>query len=281
MPVNWSKASPERIHKRNVKRRQRYANLDPNVKKEILSKDTKRIQETREASGITIEKRWALKLKKLSEWDGRGPLPTRLWIMHATTEFLKVKKLYGNLCTTPGCGGRSLDYFWHFAPKSDPIRWLPHRQAAYQRILRYPEEYDMVCSSCAYHRNILAVAWVFQDNPPLLKPDASETTAYTYNLTVNAYPRDKRALLDKIKAGVVKGFMGFQSRVKWKQLPAFLRENYLSALDSPGFIRVNPLYKNIRNGYRRMMYEEQWFKQPGTTPSTRINNDEQYAPVVW
>lgn len=218
--------------------------------------------------GPTRMERWIDRCRKLSAWDPCTPTPWTQAKIDATREFKKVKELYAGICTSPGCGGRSLDCFWHFAPKSDPLRWQPHTVGAYQRILRYPDEYDMLCGICALDRHFATLAWVWQDVPPESTSSTPPHLVYSRQLIAAAYPRDHDQLLELVNCGKIKAFVGFTSRVKYKLMSPEMKEVFATCTKNPAFLRLNPLYKNIRTSYRKMVDPDLWSRQQVSTSST-------------
>jgi hypothetical protein len=264
MPINWKKASPEQIHARNEKRRQRYATLDLDQKNLIRAHESVKSQARRSSSVSTqdesLTKRWA----RLASWDEKTILPPHMYKdMYSTTEFYKVRDHYNKACTN--CGTWTFDQLWKFAPKNDPIKFLPHQLAVYKRILRYPNEYDMLCTGCAYYRRMQTIIWIFTDSPMYSTGEFVQSK----ELIEAAYPRDPKELIKKIRSGAIKAIMcGATRRINPLILTPEMRERREWMAQDPGYIKISPIYNNIRNSQRHIMDEATWFtNDPKSSPS--------------
>lgn len=112
---------------------------------------------------------WKSKTGNYLDWQkdtaGMFPWPNLKAKQELTRLWHTILTLLTPVCSQ--CQTRTvLPMSWRLTNSSDILAFVPFRKVDYVRVLRRPQDYILLCPSCAFDLRLIAYAWIFSDASP-------------------------------------------------------------------------------------------------------------------
>lgn len=111
---------------------------------------------------------WDIKRSQIQDWQtltGAFPWPNLDNKLALTRLWTQIFSAVGPVCME--CGTKEVfPTQWRLTLKSDVMAFVQSRKSNYAEVLRNPQNFLLLCSSCAFDLRLLAFAWVFSPHSP-------------------------------------------------------------------------------------------------------------------